>query len=282
MRRASRPASISRYDRRDRQDTSEAGGADARGAAGSRRTAPPGSCRYATRDAGHARGGPDRGGRRHDCDIRLSGAALTALRAAVQWGSPDQADQVNAFVRKAAVDYVTAYQKRGDAALTTYDDRMRPVSVREQWQGLLSNSQLLAEYAPELRDYLAGYPSKPLAGARDIFYWLKENYGLKPVLSIVHAVVYEPAADPERVYVAQKQLYADHYYDGSLALAVLQSGVEGGRPVTYLIYSNRSRGDMLNGGFGGLKRAVARKQARAAAEQTLGTIKKMLEAPPGR
>lgn len=50
-----------------------------------------------------------------------------------------------------------------------------------------------------------------------------------------------------------------------------------GAPATYLVYANRSRGDLLKGGFGGLKRSVARSQARKAAEETLGTMKRMLE-----
>ena len=49
---------------------------------------------------------------------------------------------------------------------------------------------------------------------------------------------------------------------------------------TYLIYANRSRGDLLKGGFGGLKRKLARDQARKSAEQTLGTIKMVLESAP--
>jgi hypothetical protein len=77
--------------------------------------------------------------------------------------------------------------------------------------------------------------------------------------------------------VVQKQLYASHYYDGSLAIATLLDTQDGGRPATYLVYGNRSRGDLLKGGFGGLKRSVARSQARKAAEETLGTIKRVLE-----
>ena len=45
-----------------------------------------------------------------------------------------------------------------------------------------------------------------------------------------------------------------------------------------MVYANRSRGDLLKGGFGGLKRAVARDQARKAAQTTLETMKSALEA----
>ena len=47
--------------------------------------------------------------------------------------------------------------------------------------------------------------------------------------------------------------------------------------MSYLLYGNRSRGDLLKGGFGGLTRGVARRQVESATKETLGTIKRMLE-----
>ena len=215
------------------------------------------------------------------CDIRLGGGGLDALRTSIDWNAPDFVDRVNAFARKAAVDYVASYQARGDAALVTYNDRAQPVSLKDQWLGLLSNSPLFPDYSPELKAYLERFPNGRLPGARDVFYWVKENYGLAPVLSLVHGVVYAPPSRPDRTLVAQKQLYASHYYDGSLAIAMLLDTQDAGRPATYLVYANRSRGDLLKGGFGGLKRNVVRSQARRAAEETLGTIKHVLESTKG-
>jgi hypothetical protein len=77
-------------------------------------------------------------------------------------------------------------------------------------------------------------------------------------------------------------LYASHYYDGSLAIVSANAALDGSTPVCYLVYANRSRGDLLKGGFGGLKRKVAGDQAKNAAEQTLGTIKTVLEGAPAR
>ena len=211
-----------------------------------------------------------------DCDIRLGGAAIEALQKSVDWSAADAADRVNAFARKAAVDYVTAYQSRGDAALVTYNDRSTPVSLQQQWRGILGNAAHFHQYVPELKAYLEQYPRGSLPGGRDVLYWVKENYGLKPVISIVHGVIYQPPSRADRAFVVQKQLYASHYYDASLAVATLLSATENGAPVTYLVYANRSRGDMLRGGFGGLKRNVAQSQARKAAEETLGTIKSQM------
>ncbi len=213
-----------------------------------------------------------------DCDLRIGGAGLDKIRSSVNWNAPDSASQVNALARQGIVDYVGAYLKSGDAALVTYNDRSEPVSLKAQWQGLLANSPYFQQYSPALQEYLDQYPRKTLPGARDVIYWVKEDYtGLKPVTSIVHGVIYQAPDHPDRTVVLQKQLYASHYYDGSFAVANIVSTSEGGATVTYLLYANRSRGDLLKGGFGGLKRKVARDQAKKGAEQTLGTIKTVLE-----
>jgi hypothetical protein len=218
-----------------------------------------------------------------DCDLRLGGAALPKVRAAVNWNGPDPAGQVNTLLRQSAVDYVSAYLKNGDDALITYDDGATPVSLKQQWQGLMQGSQYFQQFNPALRDYLSQYPRQPLQGATDILYWVNEVYtGLKPVISVVHAVVYDAPGQPDRTVIMQKQLYASHYYEGSLALALAIDANDGGAPATYLIYANRSRGDMLKGGFGGLKRKLAGDQARKAAMQTLETIKMVLEKQPAR
>ena len=212
-----------------------------------------------------------------NCDVRLSGAGIDALRRTVDWTAADAADRVNAYVRKAALDYVAAYQTQGDAALVTYNDRAKPVSLQQQWRAIVGNAAHFHEYAPELKAYLEQYPRASLPGGRDVLYWVKEDYGFKPTVSIIHGVIYQPPTRADRAFVVQKQIYANHYYDGSLAVATLLSATENGAPVTYLVYANRSRGDQLRGGFGGMKRNLIESQARKAAQETLGTIKRQLE-----
>jgi len=218
------------------------------------------------------------------CDVRIGGAGINGLRSAVDWNASDYVERANDFIRQAAVRYVGAYQEKGDAALVTYDDSDQPVSLQQEWKGIVASSRYFQSYAPELRAYLEGYPANKPEGARDVLYWVKEKYGaLGTVVSLVHAVIYQPPSEPDRVLVAQKQIYASHYYDASLAVASLTAAEEGGRPVTYLTYVNRSRGSMLEGGggikrgLGGLKRTVAKDQASKSAEQTLGTIQAVLE-----
>ena len=213
-----------------------------------------------------------------DCDIRIGGAGLEKLRSTIDWNAPDYAEKVNEFARQSVVDYVAAYQQRGDDALITFDDSGKPVSMKEQWRGIVANSPYFHVYAPELEAYLKSYPTAKPEGARDVLYWVKENYGaLKAVISVVHAVIYEPPSKPDWALVAQKHIYASHYYDASMAVASMIGAEDAGKPVTYLVYVNRSRGDMLKGGLGGVKRTMARDQAKKSAEQTLGTIQGMLE-----
>jgi hypothetical protein len=211
------------------------------------------------------------------CDIKIGGVGLDAVRRGIDWKAADADARVQDAVRRAAVDYVTGYMKRGDEALVTYADTSKPVSLKDQWRGIVNNSGRLQQYAPSLRDYLLAYPNGSLPGGRDILYWIKENYGLKPTITIVHGVIYQAPDRPDRTTVVQKQIYASHYYDASLAVATLFDGVENGAPITYIVYANRSRGDMLKGGFGGLKRKVARDQAKTATVDTLTTIKTQLE-----
>lgn len=214
-----------------------------------------------------------------DCDIKLSGSALTSLRETIDWSAPDHADAVNDLVRRRAIDYVNDYRTRGDAALIVFNDDDEPVSVREHWLDLLSEATVYAEYVPELIEYLRSYPAARPDGARDLFYWAKGDYGLKPVISLVHTVIYSAPSRPDRDIVVQKFIYASHYFDASVASATLLSA---GPATTYVLYGNRSKGDLLRGGLGMAKRAVARSQATKATESTLRAIKTVLERNPGR
>ena len=216
-----------------------------------------------------------------NCDLRIGGVGLTTLRNAIDWKAPDAAERAQMAVRQAAVQYVTAYMQRGDEALVTYSDSSTPVSLKEQWRALLSNSTRFQQYAPALREYLVNYPNATLPGGRDVIYWIKENYGLKPTITFVHTVIYDAPDRPDRTMVVQKQIFASHYYDASIAQATLLDAMEDGKNITYLVYANRSRGDMLKGGFGGIKRKIARDQARQAAIDTLSTIQAQLEKAAG-
>ncbi len=182
------------------------------------------------------------------------------------------------MARRRLVDYVAGYMTKGNAALVTYNDKSAPVSMKEQWQGLLRNSPNIMTYAPALARYLDGYPTATLPGSSDLIYWAKEVYAGNPVVHADHMVRWQDPQRPDRITIAQKQIYASHYYNGSLAITtILDTTAPGAAASSAVIYFNRSRGDLLKGGIAGIKRRVAEGQAKKAAEDTLAAMKSALE-----
>ena len=78
--------------------------------------------------------------------------------------------------------------------------------------------------------------------------------------------------------MASKQLYANHYFDGSLGLGVFVEGSQG--PATsgsYMMYLNRSRADALQGWFLGIKRNLIGGRVREALVKNLKLVKQRIE-----
>jgi hypothetical protein len=63
-----------------------------------------------------------------------------------------------------------------------------------------------------------------------------------------------------QVLVISKQIYANHYFDSSLALTAFVR-IPGANPGSFLFYENRSRADGLGGAFGKFKRGVIEDKA---------------------
>ena len=206
---------------------------------------------------------------------------MADVRSAVDWKAPGAADRATDWARGRMLAYVTSYLERGDAALITYDDQSKPVALADEWRGIVRNSPILGVYAPALPRYLTEFPHASVPGMTDELYWDKQHFtSLKPILGVTHMVTWRDPQRPDRVVVAQKQLYASHYFFGSLATTVfLEDKRNAAAPVTFVVYANRSRGDLMSGGFGGLKQRVAEGVVKKSAEDMLGRMKQALEAP---
>ncbi len=214
-----------------------------------------------------------------DCGVRIGAAGASALGGAIDWRAPDAAERATAWVRQRLTAYAAAYLKQGDAALVVYDDQSQPVQLQEMWKGIVDRSPAIAMYAPPLQRYLTGFPRTTLPGGTDELYWDQQHLtGLKTITGITHMVTWRDPQRSDRTLVAQKQIYASHYFYGSLAVTLfLQDTREAASPTTYLVYVNRSRGDLLKGGFGGLRRSLAEQMVKDSASQMLGAIKTALE-----
>ena len=151
--------------------------------------------------------------------------------------------------------------------------------MAETFATLLSRSKALPVYLPELREYLLNYPKADSGNIQSEFYWEKVNFGLKPTLRIVQAIVYQGKSPERPAYaVAVKQLYASHYFESALDLTVCVKDDENPlHPGFYLITMKGSQQAGLTGLKGGIVRKVAVDKTRSSLEKALASIKQKLE-----
>jgi len=217
------------------------------------------------------------------CEIQLPAESMEEFQKSVNWSAKDVADQVNRVARQMALEALLEYQKGGNAALGTYRDKNHPAAVAETFESLLSRLKALPVYLPDLNNYLLQYPSAKSANIQSDFYWEKVNFGLKPTLRIVQAIVYRGTVPTQPAYaVAIKQLYSSHYFEAALDLTVcLKDTSNPARPGFFLITLKSSQQAGLTGFKGGIVRKVAVDKTRSSLERALGSIKQKLESPAG-
>ena len=214
-----------------------------------------------------------------DCKVQLPAESIEEFQKKVNWSAPDVADQVNHLGQQMAIEALQQYMQGGNKALGTYRDKKRPAAVADTFASLLSRSKALPVYLPELDRYLLDYPAAPSEKIQSEFYWEKVNFGLKPTLRMVQAIVFHGVIPTEPAYaVAVKQLYASHYFETALDLTVCvrDAGAPGPRGF-YLITVKGSEQAGLTGLKGGIVRKVAVDKTRSSLERALGSIKQKLE-----
>jgi hypothetical protein len=216
------------------------------------------------------------------CDLQLPAEAMEEVQRSVNWSAPDATAQVNRLAKQMALEALLAYTRGGDSSLGTYRDKKRPVEVAETFKSLLSRADALPVYLPDLHRYLIDYPKFKLENTESQFYWEKVNFGLKPTLRIVHAIVYRGTGPSAPAYaVALKQIYSSHYFQSALDLTVCVRDTD--RPNQrgfYLITLKGSQQAGLTGVKGGIVRHVAVGKTRSSLQRALATIKQTLEATP--
>lgn len=213
------------------------------------------------------------------CEIQLPAEAMEELRTEVNWSAPDADDQVNHAAQRLALGALERYQQGGNAALGAYVDKNHPAAVAETFASLVDRSNALPVYLPELRQYLLDYPKADSTNIQSQFYWEKVNFGLKPTLRIVQAIVYRGNSPSEPAYaVAVKQLYASHYFQSALDLTVCVPDAQAATGSGfYLITLKGSQQAGLTGFKGSIVRKVAVDKTRSSLEKALASIKEKLE-----
>jgi hypothetical protein len=211
------------------------------------------------------------------CDLKLPVSVIARLHDEIDWAAPDHRSKALGLARQVLLSYVNAYLAGGNDALVEYHDKKDARRLADEFRSILRESRYLYDYAPEFRRQLETFPREIRPDIESFLYWSKEKFGLKPVVSVTHSMIYQDNA-AERTYIAAKQIYASHYFDASVGLvALLEDTKAPSKPAFYLLYLNRSRADTLRGGFSGLKRSIIEKQCRGALLEVLRTGKEILE-----
>ncbi len=213
------------------------------------------------------------------CKVQLPAESMDEFEKQVNWSAPDAADQVNHLGQQMALEALQQYIHGGNKALGTYRDKKHPTAIAETFASLLSRSKALPVYLPELDRYLLDYPEAPSGQIQSQFYWEKINFGLKPTLRIVQAIVFHGVAPTEPAYaVAVKQLYASHYFETALDLTVCVRDTDAPGPHGfYLVTLKGSQQAGLTGLKGSIVRKVAVDKTRSSLERALASIKQKLE-----
>ena len=215
-----------------------------------------------------------------ECNVKIPAELIEQLRKKINWSAPNHKERATALTRQFLLDYVRAYLKDGNTALVTYADQLYPQRLTDEVRSMLDQSPYLFETAPEFFKYLGDFPQAQLPGAEDFLYWSKEKQrGFKTVLGLTHVTVYRQKDERgSQIIIASKQLYANHYFEGSLALTwLVDAEAQAEKPGCYLIYLNRSRMDGLRGAMSWLKRSISRGRIRDGLVKNLQLTKETLE-----
>ncbi len=206
-----------------------------------------------------------------DCQLKLSALMIERLHKEVNWEAPDYHNQATQLLKLILLDYVRDYRDRGDVALIEYNDKVKAVHLAEEQRALKASSSFLYDVLRSPQSAKAS-PKPVLTNVENAIVWSKVKFGLKPVIAINHITIYKDDTETRpQILIASKQIYANHYFDSSLALTAFVN-IPGESAGSYLFYENRSRADGLEGAFRGLKRGIVEGKAvnglRAILEQS--------------
>ena len=114
------------------------------------------------------------------------------------------------------------------------------------------------EKAGPIYKHVVDYPQGKMAGAEDLFYWEKIDFGQEPTIRVNHLTLFPQGVRAVKFLAANKQLYSSRYMRVALQMFYCVPDTEKpDKPGFYLIEMNDSRLP----DFGGLKLGVVRKVA---------------------
>ena len=221
-----------------------------------------------------------------DCRVRLSSDDINRFQREVDWRSATWASQSANLWRQVLSGYAGRYFRDGMAALPVFANRSEPLSVADETALLTRQFTFVSNLAPDL----LARAQAPVVHAADsssqILFWSKEDFGVRPVLRIMHQAVHwtgEPATDHGGgpLIVSTTQLYANHYLDAAVGFIVAVDD-QAADPSSgfHMIMVNRVRTRSLTGFLRTMIRSTVQGRSRDAMESVLRTTKSSLEKKP--
>jgi hypothetical protein len=209
------------------------------------------------------------------CDVKIGTSGLERLQKEVDWSAKDAAAKADAMIKEQMITYVKAYLAGGTNAMGLIVDKKQPKALSAEFQALLKNSTYLPAYIPEFNQYLQDYPNGKLPGVEDVLYWTKDNFGLKPVVSITHATFWKRTGPQGGSIVALKTLYSSHFFNASLEMIVAVNTPD--KTGFYLMDLYRTRIDPPTGMLSGVLMGRVKNGVEQGVAENLKTAKARIE-----
>ena len=216
-----------------------------------------------------------------NCKLKLGRRDFDQL-AAIDWNTGDANAKANQFARRMAFEMLERYHQGGAAAVGEQIDESPARQVAAEFTAMTKATPWVAVAAPDLSAYSTRYPKAAAPpGLEEYFYWsIVEFSGLKKTLRLNHVVFYPlTSGDGARWVLANRQIYASHYFQNGLELRLLVDDPAAVGRSHYLMVLNVARPDGLTGLFGPLVRYKVRSGSREALRKTLNGTKQRCEAP---
>jgi hypothetical protein len=214
------------------------------------------------------------------CTVKLSEAEMRQLRQTATTSGARWKDAVQQDFRRLVLARAQAYVTDGHRSAAPYHDHSSPVSPSAEFGQIAGRTTLQGPNGSRVLGYLQKYPREADGTVESFLYWAREQFsGTKATVTLTHSVIFrDPNGSGDALFVS-KQVFATHYFTGSLSVSQIAGGPEGAK---YLLYLRRARLDIPEGIFGGLVRRVVHRKLRTEVPVALEELKRRLESGPPR
>ena len=207
-----------------------------------------------------------------DCSYKMGQPGLDRL-AKLDWRAQDAEAQAAGIVKTRMVENLNEYLRGGTDAMRTIVDKQDPRPLSREFRLLLTHSTYLHAYDVAFYDYLRTYPKGSLPGVEHVFYWSKDTFGLKPVISMYHVAI---RRGEKSSVLSQKLLYASHYFNAGVETMGIVDAANGRG--LYLLNLYRVRIDPPTGMLSGILLSKIHDGIRTGVAQNLKHAKERVEA----